>query len=161
MFIKGKLRCINKQVWSVIESAGGGCLTRNFDGRFPDCIAVMEAILEFSNASSFDDFENFLHREFHDAVHCVIGGQMCSDDSASTPEFFLHHGFVDKIWSDWQKQSMAHTKNQHFTSQTIKMPGTNHLSKELLDLREQPGCVCVQYRDPGDEIYQTLKGKSL
>ena len=82
------------KVWSVIESAGGGCLTRNFNGRYPDCVAVMQAILEFSNASKFEDFEYFLHREFHDAVHCVIGGLMCTDNSAAAPEFFLHHGYM-------------------------------------------------------------------
>lgn len=143
----------------MIESAGGGCLTRNFNGRFPDCITIMEALLEFSNESSFEEFEYFLHREFHDTVHCVIGGQMCSDNSAAAPEFFLHHGFVDKIWSDWQRQSVEHTKNEHFTSQTVMMPATNLFPKDMLSLRDQPGCVCVQYRDPGDEIYQTLMGK--
>ena len=30
-------------------------------------------------------------------------GQMCSNDSAAAPEFFLHHGFVDKLWGDWRK----------------------------------------------------------
>lgn len=136
-------------------------MKRNFNGRFPDCIAIMEALLEFSNATSFEDFEYFLHREFHDAVHCVIGGQMCTDDSASSPEFFLHHAFVDKLWSDWQRQSSEHTKNEHFTSQTVAMPASNYLSKDLLDLSKQPGCVCVKYRDPKDEVYQTLLGKFL
>ena len=116
--------------------------------------------MQFSNVSSFEDFEQFLHREFHDSVHCVIGGQMCTDDSASAPEFFLHHGFVDKLWSDWQRQSTEHTKNEFFISQTLKMPATNHLPKDFLNLREQPGCMCVRYRDPGDEIYQTLMGTS-
>ena len=116
--------------------------------------------MQFSNVSSFEDFEQFLHREFHDSVHCVIGGQMCTDDSASAPEFFLHHAFVDKLWSDWQRQSTEHTKNEFFISQTLKMPATNHLPKDFLNLREQPECTCVRYRDPGDEIYQTLMGTS-
>lgn len=144
--------------WSVIPSAGGGCLTRNFNGRYPDCLTVRDAFLEFSNASQFQDFEYFLHREFHDAVHCVIGGLMCTDNSASSPEFFLHHGFVDKLWSDWQKQSNEHMFSQHFTSQTTQMPTTRYLSKEFLDLLNQPGCACVEYRDPSDEIYKTVTG---
>lgn len=40
----------------------------------------------------------------HDQVHCLIGGTMCTVEFASAPEFFLHHGFIDKIWEDWQKE---------------------------------------------------------
>ena len=28
---------------------------------------------------------------------------MCLVTSAEAPEFFLHHAFIDKIWSDWQE----------------------------------------------------------
>lgn len=145
--------------WSVIASAGGGCLKRNFNGRFPDCLTVRDAFLEFSSVSAFDDFEHFLHREFHDAVHCVIGGHMCTDNSAASPEFFLHHGFVDKLWSDWQNQNRSHVFIERFMSQTTRMPSTEYFSKDFLDLRDQPGCVCVVYRDPGDEIYAIVNGK--
>lgn len=40
----------------------------------------------------------------HGAIHCAIGGNMCSAQSAGSPEFWIHHGFVDKIWHDWQQQ---------------------------------------------------------
>lgn len=111
-----------------------------------------------ANASNFERFEFVLRLEFHDLVHCVIDGTMCSLDSAAAPEFFLHHGFVDKIWWDWQKLSKNHTFNQYFLSQTQRMPRTVHRSKDLLDLHNQPGCVCVDYVPSRSKIYQALQG---
>ena len=85
-------------VWSLTASAGGGCLTRNFFGTPPDAIAVHDMISSNSNPADFFNLEVALRREFHDEVHCIIDGTMCTLDSATAPEFFLHHGFVDKIW---------------------------------------------------------------
>jgi hypothetical protein len=45
----------------------------------------------------FNDFELSLRGRFHDSVHCMIGGTMCVTDSAGAPEFFLHHGMIDKV----------------------------------------------------------------
>lgn len=38
---------------------------------------------------------------------------MCSLSSANAPEFLLHHGFTDKLWSDWQKKGWDY-KNAYF-----------------------------------------------
>ena len=59
---------------------------------------VKRLIMDNANVSHFERFQFLLRFEFHDLVHCVIDGTMCTPDSASAPEFFLHHGFVDKIW---------------------------------------------------------------
>jgi hypothetical protein len=32
----------------------------------------------------------------------VFAGTMCAQIAAFAPEFFLLHGYVDKLWSDWQ-----------------------------------------------------------
>ena len=145
-------------VWSVIASAGGGCLTRNFNGRAPDAVAVRDLILQNSAASQFIDFEFLLRRQFHDIVHCVIDGIMCSLDSASAPEFFLHHGFVDKIWWDWQKQSNEHKFNEYFLDQTAIMPSTPYRSRAFLDLQNQPGDVCADYVDPRSRTFTAIQG---
>ncbi|CAB4022546.1 tyrosinase-like isoform X2 [Paramuricea clavata] len=82
--------------FSLVASAGGGCLTRNFNGSAPDAVAVKDLLT--TTPANFYEFEEMLRRKFHDDIHCIIRGTMCSPDSASAPEFFLHHGFVDKIW---------------------------------------------------------------
>ena len=114
-----------------------------------------------SNASDFETFEFLLRFEFHDLVHCIIDGTMCSIDSASAPEFFLHHAFVDKIWRDWQRLSANHTFNEYFWTQRQRMPGTVYKSKDLLDLNDQPGCVCAEYVPSRSKIYSALQGALL
>lgn len=39
----------------------------------------------------------------HNSVHVSVGGHMRTASSPSDPIFWLHHGFIDKIWADWQK----------------------------------------------------------
>ncbi|RKP09212.1 hypothetical protein THASP1DRAFT_11037, partial [Thamnocephalis sphaerospora] len=43
----------------------------------------------------------------HGNVHNGIGDQFMGMRSPEDPIFFLHHGFVDKLWADWQKTSPA------------------------------------------------------
>jgi hypothetical protein len=38
----------------------------------------------------------------HNRGHVWVGGSMLPMTSPNDPIFFLHHCFVDKIWSDWQ-----------------------------------------------------------
>ncbi|XP_028405884.1 uncharacterized protein LOC114528447 [Dendronephthya gigantea] len=144
-------------VWSLIQSAGGGCLRRQFNGRTPNAVAVKMLIMFTPNPSDFENFEFLLRTEFHDLVHCVIFGTMCTIDSASAPEFFLHHGFVDKIWWDWEKQGKNHTFHEYFVSQTTRMPSTIYRSEDFLDLNNQPGCVCAEYVPSRSKIYSALQ----
>ena len=148
-------------VWSLPASAGGGCLERDFSGTAPDAIAVQDLISSNSNPSDFPNFENLLQDQFHNVVHCVIDGTMCFEDSASAPEFFLHHGFVDKIWWDWQKQSNAHMFNTYFLTQTAQMTATPYHSTDFLDLNNQPGCVCAEYVNPRNSAFGRIKGLSF
>ena len=149
-------------VWSLPASAGGGCLTRDFSRRTPpDAIAVRNLTSSNSNPADFFNFEVALRLYFHDEVHCIIGGTMCSFDSAAAPEFFLHHGFVDKIWWDWQKLSPAHKFNTYFVNQTERIPSTPYRSKAFLDLNNQPDCVCADYVNPKNPAYGRIKGLLL
>jgi len=46
----------------------------------------------------------------HGAVHVDVGGDMSAFDTAGRdPIFYQHHATVDKLWSDWNRQSAAHT----------------------------------------------------
>ena len=81
--------------WQPASSNQRGCIQRYFRGHPPDIVAVEELLK--TPAKNFSDFEIEVRILFHDLVHCVIGGTMCSLDSASAPEFFLHHVFIDKV----------------------------------------------------------------
>ncbi|PFX24126.1 Tyrosinase [Stylophora pistillata] len=133
----------------------GGCLKRNFNGNPPDCIAVHKCLRIFSN--KFTDFEMTLRDTLHNNMHCRIGGRggtMCSRQSANAPEFLLHHGFADKLWSDWQKKGTRY-KNAYFSG-NIHLYGVSPRLRpqNLMDLSRQPGGVCVAYDDPPHENYK-------
>ena len=134
------------------------CLTRNFNGNPPGEIDLMRLL----SIDNFTWFEFGLREVFHDNVHCQIGGIMCEKEAASAPEFFLHHGFIDKIWDDWQKKSWAH-KYAYFPTVQGNMPGTNLRPARLIDLSNQPGGVSVEYEPfvPEERIRSRLGGKKL
>ena len=87
---------------------------------------------------------------------------MCTGKSAEAPEFFLHHGFIDKIWADRQKQGTKQ-KFAYFPSINVKMVGINYYPKDLIDNDKLPGGVRVCYEDPSVngalKIRQFLKCK--
>jgi hypothetical protein len=35
-------------------------------------------------------------------VHNAVGGTMGTSTSPADPLFWLHHGFIDKLWADWE-----------------------------------------------------------
>lgn len=139
-----------EDVWSIVPLPEGSppelgprCLARMFFGDPPDNVAV-EKVLSIPPAN-FTDFELMVRVNLHDLVHCLIDGTMCSLDSAAAPEFFLHHGFIDKIWDDWQKKSESH-KKVFFSTILQSMPGTQVLPKDVIDLYTQPGNIRVEYQ---------------
>ena len=77
---------------------------------------------------------------------------MCSTDAAEDPVFFFHHGFIDKIWEDWQKKK-PENRYAYFPglSPEQKMQGTNYYPDQFLELDRQPtkdGYVNVRYDEP-------------
>ena len=144
-------------VWRLVPSAGSVCLARQFSGRPPDSIAVQQVLN--TPATNFSYFEVALRGNLHDTVHCLVGATMCSDDAASAPEFFLHHGFIDKLWADWQAKSNQH-KNAFFLTVNGLMPGTNLRPRTVIDLAIQPGGVRVEYRPVAANLRPNIKGKS-
>lgn len=83
--------------WSVL---GNDCLQRDLNGA--GFFATREEILNtIASNDNYRDFSRALEL-FHDTVHRFIGGTMVLDNSADEPLFFLHHSFIDMLWSVWQ-----------------------------------------------------------
>ena len=141
-------------VWSAVSPTGQKCLNREFRGIPPDAVAVREVILQ----NNFVNFERQLRVNLHDQVHCLIGGTMCSIESASAPEFFLHHGFIDKIWDDRQKR----TRNYAWRQESLMGSGGVQATA-VTNLSQQPGGVRVEYEASQREnrVMSRLKGKTL
>lgn len=141
-----------KHQWKLTN---GNCLKRNFNGNPPDCIAIHKCLrIPYYR---FTQFESTLRDTLHNNMHCRIGGKggtMCSKLSANAPEFLLHHGFVDKLWSDWQKKGTNY-KNAYFKG-IIYLYGISPRMGpwNLRDLSKQPGGTCVIYEDPHHKNYK-------
>lgn len=45
----------------------------------------------------------------HNSVHQFIGGAMATFSSPNDPIFYLHHAFVDKLWTEWQAKRQCYS----------------------------------------------------
>lgn len=80
-------------------------VTRNFKSNNLPTQSEINALMSETN---FVDFQNSLE-SVHNAVHNAVGGTMGKTTSPADPLFWLHHAFVDKLWSDWRKVHSGNT----------------------------------------------------
>lgn len=86
------------------DSAWG--LGRSLSGSLPTAQDVQDAL----NAPTFPDFLDIVERSIgtlHDAPHGWVGGIMSGASAPADPAFYLHHGFIDVIWAQWQLRHPA------------------------------------------------------
>jgi tyrosinase len=89
-----------------------GCLSRTNSGTMPT--SMQEAAVLAMNSANYVAFTDALEIQIHNIPHVRIGGTMLQTWSPEAPEFFLHHGHIDKLWDDWQKKSNAHLNAYSF-----------------------------------------------
>ena len=82
---------------------------------------------------------------------------MCGVNSASAPEFFLHHCFIDKIWANWQEFGDSYME-AHFRRNNRRLIGSpRYYSRNFLDntnmRRRGKAPQCVLYNDPQHPEY--------
>ncbi len=65
--------------------------------------------------------------QLHNRVHVWVGGNMTLMTSPDDPVFFLHHCFIDKVWSDWQELQRRNNPEAapHYAPRTGGPPGHN------------------------------------
>ena len=88
-----------------------GNLGRTMSGDFiigsPTNTAEINRHLNFPGGT-FSDYETFRSgmEDHHGDAHGWVGGAMAEVAiSPRDPAFFLHHGFMDKIWQEWEDKS--------------------------------------------------------
>ena len=119
------------------------CLRRGMHGTPPGVNSIRK-ILKIP-ARRYHDFALHMIHNYHNKIHNMIGGTMATDYSANAPEFWLHHGFLDKIWYMWQLQSYDH-KYVHFLQRNqTKMMGCKYTRRDYIDSHSLPKCTRVKY----------------
>ena len=54
------------------------------------------------NSTTFSDFGELIVVP-HNWVHLWTGGSMATlEEAANDPLFYVHHAYIDKLWTDWQ-----------------------------------------------------------
>lgn len=130
--------------YTLPSSIGGGCLKRKFN--LSCSLPSQEDSTNLLKVDQFCIFENTIRETFHSSLHDCVGKHMIHHTTASfTPEFWLHHGFIDKLWTDWQEKVVAN-KFQYYTNIIFTMPGSERFPWEYLDVDELPGGVKVLYQ---------------
>jgi tyrosinase len=121
----------------------GDFLTRCWSNNYAEDDPETELHRVWSSPFQYDQFRNRLEygSGFHGTIHQIISGVMETSHAANDPIFFTHHANVDKLWGDWQKQSIEHRDafRTHFGSwvRNYRMPGSTATPVDMLDLNRQ------------------------
>ncbi|KAJ1657858.1 hypothetical protein IWQ61_002802 [Dispira simplex] len=97
----------NWQVQYDLNGTQPHCLRRNFNrGTTLGPVFPPEYLEQTSrDTNNYTDWWNTLERGPHGIVHGFIGGDMLDMASPNDPVFWLHHTFLDKLWSEWQDKN--------------------------------------------------------
>lgn len=159
---RGQRNCVatgpfSKDHWSVCFILRGKdefCLSREFNECYSNKLPTTqkaENLLKYPY-EKFTKFEEIVREYMHDDFHNAIGGVMSFEESANAPEFWFHHGFLDKLWGDWQRRGYKF-KHQYFHDVHNDLPGANVSGANYIDLDNQPMCVKVIQDQPIDMEY--------
>jgi tyrosinase len=143
---------------------------------------IVTALREHDSYKGIDNYvamANFIEREIHNSLHGAVGGMrakagtrrrternyghMTSFYSPYDPIFFLHHGFIDFLWSQWQDVHVTgewranHNagdmlNNLLFDGGTDQFPVTDvNMAMDIKDddpaTQEREENVCVKYHE--------------
>lgn len=129
--------------WALPINKGGGCLKRNFNF---SCGLYDDDYLNNTLQDNFTMFESIIREKLHNDFHDCVGELMHEHNTAgNTPEFLLHHSFIDKIWNHYQSKGNDY-KFAYYTSLNIRMPQADRFPWEYLDNDNLPGEVRVDYQ---------------
>jgi len=135
VFRKGK--------WAMPINKGGGCLKRQFNF---SCPLYDDEDLQETLQENFTIFEYRLREKIHNDFHDCTGMLMYHHETAgNTPEFALHHSFIDKIWHQYQARGSQY-KFAYYTALNMLMPEADRYPWEYLDSDNLPGDIRVRYQ---------------
>lgn len=102
--------------WGVFRSIGGGTLASTNDVNM--LLSLTGDVLPsgYQQQSTTSSFFSKHLEAWHDYGHVFVGGTMNSTESPRDPVFFLHHGFADKLWQDWEDRDNSVQSSFNYAS---------------------------------------------
>jgi hypothetical protein len=101
--------CISNGAFANYQAAypSPHCVARQYDGgetigAFQSVEAVNRVV---TSSADYDTFRSRLENVLHPHPHNNIGGDFATMASPNDVLFFLHHGYIDYIWSRWQQRN--------------------------------------------------------
>ena len=133
-----------------------------FPGRMPSVVAVHLTLR--STVAQFKHFEEKIRKFFHNELHCCIQGTMELKTASNTPEFLLHHTFMDKIWFDWQQKGPEYRMKLEDNMES-KLRGSKYVVGQFMDPNHLgKSDTILHYKDPFSgykRLHDTLKRLDL
>ena len=134
--------------FSLIDSAGGGCLKRDYTNRKFPSRALVERDVLTRPASEFSDFQRSLQLYIHTNVRCFIGGTMCTTDAANDPLFTLHLTMLDYWFSRWQSFDEFRLKIRYSNDNSPLSLAPEFTVSQFHDNSNLPNNLAVCYAEP-------------
>ena len=133
-----------------------------FVGRMPGVVAI-HITLRFT-VKDFKKFEEMVRKFYHNELHCCIQGTMELKSASNTPEFLLHHTFMDKLWYDWQGKGPEYRMKLD-DNMDSKLRGAGYVVRKFMD-PDNLGAfgTAVHYKDPFPgykRLHATLKSLDI
>lgn len=139
----------NYEKFSLITSAGGGCLKREYTNRKFPSRALLERDVLTRPGSEFTEFQRSLQLFIHTNVRCYIGGTMCTKDAANDPLFVLHLAMLDYLYSRWQSFDEGRLKARYSTDTSALVLSENLFTvSQFHDNSNLPNGLAVCYAEP-------------
>eukprot|EP00039_Didymoeca_costata_P032092 m.36786 g.36786 ORF g.36786 m.36786 type:complete len:856 (-) comp9187_c0_seq1:246-2813(-) len=141
---------------ALADNDGKDCLRRKLDGDLPVRKDVTEN--QKKDHTEWTEWHKLMDK-WHSDVHLYIAGYTSRDGfagtmrysttSANAPVFYQHHGNLDRLWYEWQKQD---EKNLHKSFGDVLLKGLGGLthndvkdSSAIKMVAGSPDTVCVEY----------------
>lgn len=111
-------RAIPSQLANPADIAGWGITRGTFNASWLPTGSQINSVLA---SPDFASFSGALEGP-HGWVHGAIAGTMGTSTSPADPLFWLHHGFIDKLWADWQVSHPSPAGDPANLSETFQPP---------------------------------------
>ena len=133
-----------KGEYSLPQSAGGNCLKRhfNYSCNLPNAEQAKNLLTE----ANYIVFRDTIFYGYHTSYHQCVGATLADFKTAPySPEFWLLHSFLDKLWVEWKKNNRgSKTGLSHVSDFMVE---TGYYPWEYLDVDHLPGDVKVLYEE--------------
>ncbi len=131
--------------WGVTRGLGGATIANS--ANISQLLDLTGSVLPSSwqAASPTSGFFSKRLEHWHNLGHVFVGGTMNQQNSPLDPIFYLHHGFVDKLWQEWEEKES--TVQSAFSATELihyNLINPNNITDSRTTLYQEPGNNIIQ-----------------